>query len=48
MSNKSVDPIDFAKIMWPDVVFANYQKDIIYSVEENNETFCVSANEMGV
>jgi hypothetical protein len=32
-----VDPLKFGKRFWPHVTFTKYQKDIIYSVVENDE-----------
>jgi hypothetical protein len=41
------DPIKFAKILWPDVYFYSKQREIIYSVVEDDETLCVAGNELG-
>ncbi len=45
--DKIVDPIKFAKILWPDVTFYKEQKDIIYSVLHNDITVVPAANMMG-
>ena len=42
-----VDPIKLQQLLWPHVTFTGYQKDIIYSVEENDETYVPAANMMG-
>lgn len=41
------DPVKFAKYVWPDVVFYKQQRDIIYSVQNNDETFVVAGNMLG-
>lgn len=42
-----VDPIAFARVLWPGVVFYSKQVEIIRSVVENSETFVPAANMMG-
>lgn len=42
-----VDPIQFGAILWPEVKFYKQQREIIYSVVENPETFVVAGNELG-
>lgn len=42
-----VDPLKLAKLLWPDVVFYNKQKEVIYSVVENDETFVPAGNMLG-
>jgi hypothetical protein len=42
-----VDPMEFARVMWPDVYFYSKQREIIYSVENNNITVVPAANKMG-
>jgi len=41
------DPIKFARICWPDVHFYKDQRDIIYSVEDNDQTYVTAAHQMG-
>lgn len=41
------DPIRFAKVFWPHVTFFKEQRDIIYSVEENDETYVPAAHQVG-
>lgn len=41
------DPIAFQKEFWPDVSFYKEQRDILYSVRDNVETFVVAGNELG-
>lgn len=42
-----VDPIAFQKRLWPQVNFYDKQREVIYSVRDNDETYLVSANQMG-
>lgn len=41
------DPLKFGKLMWPDATFYRKQVKIIYSVEQNAETFVVAGNKLG-
>ena len=41
------DPIKLGKVFWPDVEFYREQRDIIYSVWENDETMVVAGNKLG-
>ncbi len=41
------DPLKFAKLCWPDVDFYDQQRQAIYSVEENDETYIPAANMTG-
>lgn len=41
------DPIIFAKVLWPDVYFYKKQREAIYSVRDNDETYCVAAHQTG-
>ena len=47
MANSLRDPIRFAKWLWPDVVFYKQQRDIIYSVRDNDETFVAAGHQLG-
>lgn len=42
-----VDPVKFVRYLWPDIVLAKYQMDILYSVQENDETFVPAGNQLG-
>lgn len=42
-----VDPIKMASLCWSEVKFYGKQQEVIYSVEENDETFCVAAHQTG-
>lgn len=42
-----VDPLKFAAMNWPNVVFYKEQQEIIYSVVENRETVVVAGNKLG-
>jgi hypothetical protein len=41
------DPFQFAKLLWPDVLFYSKQKEIIQSVLENDETFVPAGHQLG-
>lgn len=47
MAFQAIDPLEFASVCWPDVKFYNKQKEIIYSVEHNFETFVPAGNMLG-
>ena len=42
-----VDPIEFGRYYWPHVKFYRQQREIIYSVRDNIETFVVAGNMLG-
>jgi hypothetical protein len=42
-----VDPIDFAAVLWPDITFYDKQREIIYSVVHNDETFVPAGHMLG-
>lgn len=42
-----VDPIEFAGVLWPDVTFYNKQREIIYSVLNDDETYVPAGNMLG-
>jgi hypothetical protein len=44
---KIIDPLKFGKMLWPNLKFYREQKDIIYSVRDNDETFVVAGNMLG-
>ena len=45
--NQQMDPIEFAKQLWPHVRFYDKQQEIIYSFVNNRETFVVAGNMLG-
>jgi len=47
MEMNLIDPLKFASMCWPDVTFYKEQKDIIYSVLENDETVVPAGNMLG-
>jgi hypothetical protein len=47
MQGKLSDPLKLAKALWPDVEFYTKQREIIYSVWENDETFVPAGNMLG-
>lgn len=42
-----IDPLALQRLLWPDVYFYSQQRDLIYSVEHNDETYCVAGNQLG-
>lgn len=44
---KIVDPIKFLKWNWPDVTLYREQKQILYSLQENDETIVPAGNQLG-
>lgn len=42
-----VDPLKLAALLWPEITFYKEQKEIIYSVVENDETFVTAGNMLG-
>jgi hypothetical protein len=42
-----VDPIDFAAVLWPGITFYDKQREIIYSVVHNDETFVPAGHMLG-
>jgi hypothetical protein len=46
-SYEYVDPMRLKEMLWPQVYFCGYQRDIIYSVADNDETFVVAGNMLG-
>lgn len=44
---KVIDPLKLSSLLWPSVAFYSKQKDVIYSVVENVETFVVAGNMLG-
>ncbi len=41
------DPVLFQEWLWPDIKLCGYQKDILYSVRDNDETVVVAGNMLG-
>lgn len=46
-TNRYIDPIEFGRHWWPHVNFYDKQRELIYSAENNVETYLKSANQMG-
>lgn len=46
-SFRPIDPLEFAYELWPNVRFYSKQREIIYSVEENDETIVHAGNMLG-
>ncbi len=42
-----IDPLEFAKLAWPHIYFYDKQREIIYSVLENDETYVPAGNMLG-
>jgi hypothetical protein len=47
MNTPVIDPLQFAKLLWPSVKFYCKQRDLIYSVMYNEETVGVAGHELG-
>lgn len=42
-----LDPLEFASMFWPDIRFYTKQKEILYSVRDDEETFVPAGNMLG-
>lgn len=42
------DPLKFGKALWPHVEFYGKQREVIYSVRDNDATFVPAGNMLGV
>lgn len=42
-----IDPLEFARVFWPDVYFYDKQRDVIYSVANDDETLVPAGNKLG-
>ena len=42
-----IDPIKFCNVCWPDIELYNKQREILYSVRDNDETYVPGGNDMG-
>lgn len=42
-----LDPLKLCKFLWPHVFFYKEQREVIYSVRDNPETFCPAGNKLG-
>lgn len=43
----AIDPLEFQRELWPNVKFYGKQREIIYSVEHNDETIVYAGNMLG-
>jgi hypothetical protein len=43
----TIDPLALQQILWPSVYFYSKQRDMIYSVRDNFETYVVAGNKLG-
>ncbi len=41
------DPLELQRLLWPDVYFYRQQRDVIYSVADNDQTFVPAGNMLG-
>ena len=41
------NPIEFSRLLWPDITFYDKQQEIILSVRDNSETVVTAGNELG-
>lgn len=42
-----VDPVKFIRLLWPHIVLYDKQKEILYSLNDNDETFVPAGNMLG-
>lgn len=42
-----IDPIELGKIFWPDTLLYDKQVDVVYSVQDNDETYVPAGNMLG-
>lgn len=42
------NPYTLTRLLWPDVRFYKQQRQIIQSVDQNDETFVPAGNQLGV
>lgn len=47
MQEEFHDPIVFQKYFWPDVYLYDKQREICYSVRDNDETYAIAGNQLG-
>ena len=47
MAAKVIDPVKFAALCWPDITLYDKQREILYSVRDNDETFVPAGNMLG-
>lgn len=47
MAIKQIDPLVFIETFWPDVRLYDKQREVIYSVWNNDETYCPAGNQLG-
>jgi hypothetical protein len=47
MDTPILDPIKFVELCWPDIHLYGTQRDILYSLRDNDETFAVAGNQLG-
>lgn len=43
----TLDPVEFVKLVWPDLTLYKEQKEILYSLRDNYETMVPAGNELG-
>lgn len=43
----SADPILWGRCLWPDKRFYDRQREVIYSVRDNDETYCYAGHQLG-
>src|SRR5690348_16136082 len=47
MAHKPADPINFVHLFWPDVYLYDKQREAMYSVADNDETYIPAGNQLG-
>lgn len=43
----TADPVLWGRVLWPHVRFYEKQRQVIYSVRDNDETYCVAGHQLG-
>lgn len=43
----TIDPLALQQLLWPRVYFYSKQREMIYSVRDNFETYVVAGNKLG-
>lgn len=47
MAHNVIDPVRFTNLVWPEIKLYDKQKEIMYSVRDNDETFAPAGNQLG-
>lgn len=44
---RMIDPVRFVRLCWPDIYLTDYQREIMWSVQDNDDTIVTAGNELG-